>query len=86
MDSCFSSPPKSRNGRSEGFHGFHSAYSHVRSLGAPEIIQVTSQGFSNQIGASSVLALGNEINLFEHSWWQRDEHLLGHNANPREWK
>jgi hypothetical protein len=47
-------------------------------LGASEVIEITTQSFSYQVGSRAMLALSDEIDLFQHCRGQSDQDLLGH--------
>lgn len=47
-------------------------------MGASEVVQIASEGFSYQIGSGAVFALGDKVNLFEHGRGQGDQDLLRH--------
>lgn len=53
-------------------------------LSAAEVVQVAAKRFSYQVRASSVFALSDEVDLFEHCGRKSDEYLFWHLEKPHE--
>lgn len=81
-----------RSGKSgaEGVGAVNRCQGKLGALSAPEIIQVSAQRLTYEIGAGSVFALSDKIGLLKHCRWKRNQYLLGHglvlvtkNSKPR---
>lgn len=56
----------------------------MATLLSSEIVQISAQSFSNQVGAGAVFALGDEVDLLEHGRRESNQDLFGHISFPLE--